>query len=299
MKPTALTLIAIFLAISFLAADPTPPHAINFNKLRQEQIQPINSLKSLELLSQALANSSDPTVQASILRGMKVGLEGKSDLPAPLNWTEALNQLTGSDKPEIQLLTRSLNQLFGGQDATAYALLYVGNTSSAAFQADNSPTLIKAEATDPTNGKKSFTISLLDSESKTSAKAVSANLPAFATNAPCKFTHLTSKLQALSTVVSKSRPTENHPQDPRLLPPPRRLDSPYSRRQRHHPGTTRLLQRSASRMAQSRNRSYPIRRQDHRSQSRQQSQQLEQRIWFLALRENLHQVSFFHLRRVN
>ncbi|MGY8660322.1 MAG: hypothetical protein ACKVKH_16995, partial [Verrucomicrobiales bacterium] len=113
MKPTALTLIAIFLAISFLAADPTPPHAINFNKLRQEQIQPINSLKSLELLSQALANSSDPTVQASILRGMKVGLEGKSDLPAPLNWTEALNQRTGSDKPEIQLLTRSLNQLFG------------------------------------------------------------------------------------------------------------------------------------------------------------------------------------------
>ncbi|MCX8240252.1 MAG: c-type cytochrome [Akkermansiaceae bacterium] len=131
MKPTALTPIATFLAIRFLAADPTPPHAINFNKLRQEQIEPINSLKSLELLSQALANSSDPTVQASILRGMKIGLEGQSDLPAPPNWTEALNQLTGSDKPEIQLLTRSLNQLFGDQDATAYALLHVGNPSSA------------------------------------------------------------------------------------------------------------------------------------------------------------------------
>lgn len=117
-KPTLILALLIFRS----QADPTPPHALNFNKLRQEQLRPINSAAPLELLSQALANTAEPSIQISILQGMKTGLAGQSNLPAPLTWKEALAQLSKSTNSKVKNLTREISQIFGDQDAVRRSL---------------------------------------------------------------------------------------------------------------------------------------------------------------------------------
>lgn len=115
------------LALGPVLADPTPPHAINFKKLRQQKLQPVDSSVALELLAKALADTSDPTKQIAILKGMKAGLEGQQAVTPPLAWEAAKSTLSESSVTEVKNLTQSINQVFGDQDATATALFHLNN----------------------------------------------------------------------------------------------------------------------------------------------------------------------------
>ena len=117
----------IFLAAitSNLAGDPTPPHAIDFDKLRRQRIQVIDSQRGLELLVTALNAKRDSTQQIAILRGLKKGLEGKKEVTAPAIWNQVSPKLSNSTIKEIRDLTNSLNQVFGDRNSATIALSHL------------------------------------------------------------------------------------------------------------------------------------------------------------------------------
>ena len=70
---------------------------------------------ALQPLVDALARA--PSAEASLLEGMRDGLQGRFDLPAPANWGAVLDRLKRGD-PRTAALANDVAQQFGDTDAT-------------------------------------------------------------------------------------------------------------------------------------------------------------------------------------
>ena len=95
---------------------------VDFQKLREQQVRRVDSEQSLNLLTSTLATTKSPEIRAALLRGMRIGLEGRQKVTAPEEWSETSASLAKSDHPEVRLLTQQLSQIFGDKAAAEKAL---------------------------------------------------------------------------------------------------------------------------------------------------------------------------------
>ncbi len=75
--------------------------------------QAIDESRSLRLLVETLHTIDDPGVQASLMRGMLSGLEGRRNVPTPEGWSELSRELGNSDDPSVRDISIRLSQIFG------------------------------------------------------------------------------------------------------------------------------------------------------------------------------------------
>ncbi|MEC7679001.1 MAG: hypothetical protein VX694_06985, partial [Planctomycetota bacterium] len=86
------------------------------------------------ILMKTLRNTDDPAVQASLLKGMLKGLEGRRDLEPPESWGTLYEELQQSDEPLVRERASSLSQIFGDQAAVEMALATVMDSEKPAEQ---------------------------------------------------------------------------------------------------------------------------------------------------------------------
>ena len=140
MKLLILTVIVDFLGIStaLQSQEPSFPKAASdrneaaalFQRLRNGQLEPLNANQSLDLVTGALAKADSDETRASLLRGMKSGLEGQRNVDAPEGWSEISRELSQNPSRDISALTRELGQIFGDKAATQLALERLQNRSA-------------------------------------------------------------------------------------------------------------------------------------------------------------------------
>jgi putative heme-binding domain-containing protein len=112
------------------AANDGPTIEINFQKLREQNVRKIDSQLSLDLLSQALAQTTHPTVQAALLRGTLQGLEGRRRVVPPKSWSATAAILGRSSDLNVRQLGRQLSLIFGDESARNEALATVMNRTT-------------------------------------------------------------------------------------------------------------------------------------------------------------------------
>ena len=78
----------------------------------------------------ALMGIDDPKVQASFLRGMLGGLEGRREAPAPVGWAELKEKLQGQGDPVVKDLVSRLSQVFGDAVALQAALVVLRDSDA-------------------------------------------------------------------------------------------------------------------------------------------------------------------------
>lgn len=140
MKLLILTVIVDFLGMStaLQSQEPSFPKAASdrneaaalFQRLRNGQLEPLNANQSLDLVTGALAQANSDEIRASLLRGMKSGLEGQRNVDAPEGWSEISRELSQNPSRDISALTRELGQIFGDKAATQLALERLQNSSA-------------------------------------------------------------------------------------------------------------------------------------------------------------------------
>ena len=140
MKLLILTVIVDFLGMStaLQSQEPSFPKAASdrneaaalFQRLRNGQLEPLNANQSLDLVTGALAQANSDEIRASLLRGMKSGLEGQRNVDAPEGWSEISRELSQNPSRDISALTRELGQIFGDKAATQLALERLQNRSA-------------------------------------------------------------------------------------------------------------------------------------------------------------------------
>ena len=140
MKLLILTIIVDFVGIStaLQSQEPSFPKAASdrneaaalFQRLRNGQLEPLNANQSLDLVTGALAKADSDEIRASLLRGMKSGLEGQRNVDAPEGWSEISRELSQNPSRDISALTRELGQIFGDKAATQLALERLQNRSA-------------------------------------------------------------------------------------------------------------------------------------------------------------------------
>jgi len=86
---------------------------------------------SLGLLVQVLKGTEDPAIQASLLKGILSGLEGRRNVPAPKGWSEVSGKLLESDNRQVRKMALQLGQVFGDPAATKMMLTIVRNKKAA------------------------------------------------------------------------------------------------------------------------------------------------------------------------
>ncbi|NNJ26373.1 c-type cytochrome [Alienimonas chondri] len=86
------------------------------------------------LLVETLESSDDSGVQAALLKGMLLGLEGRRNVAAPAGWTTLSRKLTTSENDAVRQRTVALSQIFGDQAAAARALASVQDPAIEAGQ---------------------------------------------------------------------------------------------------------------------------------------------------------------------
>ena len=69
------------------------------------------------LLMKTLRNTDDPAVQASLLKGMLKGLEGRRDLEPPESWGTLYEELQKSDEPLVRESVFSLTDFWGSSSS--------------------------------------------------------------------------------------------------------------------------------------------------------------------------------------
>jgi len=82
---------------------------------------------SLGLLVQVLKGTEDPAIQASLLKGILSGLEGRRNVPAPKGWSEVSGKLLESESREVRKMALELGQVFGDPAAIKMMLATVRN----------------------------------------------------------------------------------------------------------------------------------------------------------------------------
>jgi putative heme-binding domain-containing protein len=86
---------------------------------------------SLGLLVQVLKGTEDPAIQASLLKGILSGLEGRRDVPAPKGWSEVSGKLLASKNSEVRKMALELGQVFGDPAAIKVMLATVRDRKAA------------------------------------------------------------------------------------------------------------------------------------------------------------------------
>lgn len=101
--------------------------AVDFQKLRAQLVRPVDSQKSLVLLSRTLAITEDSQVQKALLLGMLSGLEGRRNVAPPEGWNAVGKKLFAGEDEEVKRMIDQLGQIFGDQASTDRALSVLRN----------------------------------------------------------------------------------------------------------------------------------------------------------------------------
>jgi putative heme-binding domain-containing protein len=93
-----------------------------------------NDVDSFQLVVTAVGSTTDTSVQAALLKGMLLGLEGRRSVRAPEGWSALSNTLACSTSAPVRQHALALSQIFGDTMAVASALECVQDSSMAAAQ---------------------------------------------------------------------------------------------------------------------------------------------------------------------
>ena len=93
-----------------------------------------NNVDSFQLVVTAVGSTTDTSVQAALLKGMLLGLEGRRSVRAPEGWSALSNTLACSTSAPVRQHALALSQIFGDTMAVASALECVQDSSVAAAQ---------------------------------------------------------------------------------------------------------------------------------------------------------------------
>lgn len=93
-----------------------------------------NNVDSFQLVVTAVGSTTDTSVQAALLKGMLLGLEGRRSVRAPEGWSALSNTLACSTSAPVRQHALALSQIFGDTMAVASALECVQDSSMAAAQ---------------------------------------------------------------------------------------------------------------------------------------------------------------------
>ena len=93
-----------------------------------------NDVESFQLVVTAVGSTEDTSVQAALLKGMLLGLEGRRSIRAPEGWSTLSNTLACSTSASVRQHALALSQIFGDTMAVASALECVQDSSVAAAQ---------------------------------------------------------------------------------------------------------------------------------------------------------------------
>lgn len=104
--------------------------AQRLDDFRQKSVRAMDTDASLILLVRVLNDSDDPTIQATLLKGMLAGLEGQRDMKAPEGWTDLSARLAQSPNSDIRSFTQQLSQIFGVEGSTQRALATVQDSEA-------------------------------------------------------------------------------------------------------------------------------------------------------------------------
>ena len=93
-----------------------------------------NNVDSFQLVVTAVGSTTETSVQAALLKGMLLGLEGRRSVRAPEGWSALSNTLACSTSAPVRQHALALSQIFGDTMAVASALECVQDSSVAAAQ---------------------------------------------------------------------------------------------------------------------------------------------------------------------
>ncbi len=99
-----------------------------------EDVVASNDDESFQLVVSAVRSTTDTSVQAALLKGMLLGLEGRRSVRAPEGWSTLSNTLACSTSSTVRQHALALSQIFGDTVAVASALQCVQDSSVAAAQ---------------------------------------------------------------------------------------------------------------------------------------------------------------------
>ena len=99
-----------------------------------EDVVASNDFESFQLVVTAVGSTTDTSVQAALLKGMLLGLEGRRSVRAPEGWSTLSNTLACSTSSTVRQHALALSQIFGDTVAVASALQCVQDSSVAAAQ---------------------------------------------------------------------------------------------------------------------------------------------------------------------
>ena len=99
-----------------------------------EDVVASNDVESFQLVVTAVGATTDTSVQAALLKGMLLGLEGRRSVRAPEGWSTLSNTLACSTSATVRQHALALSQIFGDTVAVASALECVQDSSIAASQ---------------------------------------------------------------------------------------------------------------------------------------------------------------------
>ena len=85
-------------------------------------ISPARADSQLDAIVGALKGIDDPGIQASFLKGMLGGLEGRRDVDPPAGWVELKVKLEKQGNEEVLALVGRIGQVFGDESAGDSAL---------------------------------------------------------------------------------------------------------------------------------------------------------------------------------
>jgi len=99
-----------------------------------EDVVASNDVDSFQLVVSAVRSTTDTSVQAALLKGMLLGLEGRRSVRAPEGWSTLSNTLACSTSSTVRQHALALSQIFGDTVAVASALECVQDSSVGAAQ---------------------------------------------------------------------------------------------------------------------------------------------------------------------
>lgn len=82
----------------------------------------VDESKSLALLVDTIKSTNDSAVQASLMKGMLSGLEGRRNISPPAGWSDLNTRLSISDNDNVRELAVQLSQIFGDESAIKKSL---------------------------------------------------------------------------------------------------------------------------------------------------------------------------------
>ncbi len=98
---------------------------VDLEKQRMKGVRGMDARDSLKLLFDALHKTEDAQIQASLLKGISLGLEGRRNFVPPEGWGELSARLGESGDGDVRNFATQVSQIFGDESAIqrAFAVL--------------------------------------------------------------------------------------------------------------------------------------------------------------------------------